>query len=110
MIEVHVKVDQNSFSNIFKGSKISEVFKSSQISSQQWYSFFTTIDKINNSKFKALLWFKVQEKNCFKIKEKEDQYFKRAFKNFNYQGDNPIILANTYVDNLGADIVYRIKR
>jgi hypothetical protein len=29
MIEIHGEVDQNSFSNIFKGSQISEVFKSS---------------------------------------------------------------------------------
>jgi hypothetical protein len=109
MIEVQGEVDQNSYSSIYKGSQISGIFKSSQISNRQWCSFFTTMDKLNNSKFNTLLWFKVQERKCFKIKGKEDRYYKRAIKIFNYQGVKLIILAHTYVNNLEDNIVYRIK-
>jgi hypothetical protein len=93
MIEVPGEADQNYFSNIFNGSQISKEFKGSQINQQQWYSFFTMIDKINNSKFDTLLWFQVQNKKCFKIKEKEDKYFKKAWEIFNYEGIKPITLA-----------------
>jgi hypothetical protein len=40
MIEIHGEVDQKSFSNIFKGSQISEVFKSSQISKTEEKNYF----------------------------------------------------------------------
>jgi hypothetical protein len=67
------------------------------------------IDKLNNSKFNAITRFNFQEKNYFKIKEKEDRYVKKAIQIYNYPGEKPFTLTYKYVNNLEEDATERIK-
>jgi hypothetical protein len=71
--------------------------------------FFKTIDNINNSNFDIIIWFSTQGKDCFKIEEGKDEYYKEAKRTFNYEGVKPLGMALKYAENLQEDIMGRTK-
>jgi hypothetical protein len=110
MIEVHREVDQNPISNIFECSIISEDFKSSQISNQQWYSFFKTMDKINDSNFNRIAWFKGESERKFEydVHQIDQEKYDRRMEMHNYLDDKPLMISTRYACNL-LENLKRIK-
>jgi hypothetical protein len=104
MIELPDKVVQSYNSEENNSSKFQEDFTGLQISSNQWYSFLKTIDKINSYNFNVNTWFQICEQGKFEcdddIKNINEFNLKKVMHSQYVTNKYPIRLCITYMDIL----------